>query len=169
VLLGALGLASIGAGAVGAQEGGDVVVNGLTAVASSDGMGSTFGDPGAQPYPLGKGDVAHSEATLSTGPSGYALASTLWPGPLAANAGSLVVLLGGPAEAGQVNYGGRAEAFSPAGPHDAELPGMRAHADGAVAEASAGAEDVGGQPGVATGNIVTRSLVSFDAGTLTAT
>jgi hypothetical protein len=166
VLVGAAGIASVGAGAVGAQVGERVVI-GLGAVAQSDGIGSTFGDPEAQPYPVAAGQIAHTEATLSTGPSGYALASTAWPGPLAANAGSLIVLLGGPPEAGQANYGGRAEAFS-AGPNDAELPGMRAHAAGEVAEAAAGAQDVTGQPGVTTGDVSTVSRSAYEAGTLSA-
>jgi hypothetical protein len=167
LVLGAAGTASLALGLAGAaaQEGGTVVI-GLDAVAASDGIGSTFGDPSAQPYPVAAGQIAHTEAALSTGPSGYALASAVWPGPLVANAGSLAVLLGGPPEAGQANYSGRAEAFSPAGPNDAELAGMRAHAEGGEAEATAGAEDLEGEPGAATGDVATRSYTSFEAGVL---
>lgn len=165
--LGGIGVASLALGVVGAaaQEGGGVV-NGLDAVAASDGIGSTFGDPNAQPYPVAASQIAHTEATLSAGPTGYALASTAWPGPLAANAGSLAVLLGAPSQAGQANYSGRAEAFSPAGPHDAELAGMRAHAEGGEAEATAGAQDFESTPGATTGEVATRSFSSFDAGIL---
>ena len=165
--LGAAGLGSLALGVVGAAAD-EPVVNGLDAVAASDGIGGSFGDPSAQPYPIAAGQIAHTETALSTGPTGYALASTAWPGPLAANAGSLAVLLGGPPQAGQANYGGRAEAFAPAGPHDAEMAGMRAHADGGEAEATAGAQDVEGQPGVMTGDVTTRSRSSFAASTLRA-
>jgi len=152
-----------GAAAVAEPEG--RLVNGLTAQAASDGVGMTFGDPSTPPYPVGAGQLAHTEASLTTGPTGYALASTAWPGPVVANAGSLVVLLGGPAEAGQANYGGRAEAYS-SGPTDAELPGMRAHAADGVAEATAGAQDVETAPGALTGDVVTVSRTGFEAGAL---
>ncbi|MGQ0830484.1 MAG: hypothetical protein ACT4OV_02290 [Microthrixaceae bacterium] len=166
LVLGAVGIASFGAGIAGASVGAtDAVVNGLDAVAFSGGVGQTFGDPNAQPYPVAKGDIAHTEATLSAGPTGYALASTAWPGPLVANAGSLAVLLGAPPEAGQANYSGRAEAFS-GGPNDAELAGMKAHAKDGVAEATAGAQDFESAPGASTGDVYTRSYSSFDAGTL---
>ena len=170
LVLAAVGLANVGLGVygtAGAQEGGTTIL-GLDAVATSDGIGSTFGDPEAQPYPVAAGQIAHTTATLSTGPTGYALASTAWPGPLVANAGSLAVLLGGPPEASEANYAGRAEAFS-TGPNEAELPGMRARAEGAVAEATAGAQDVEGQPGAATGEVQTISRSTYEADVLHAT
>lgn len=161
LVVGALGLASFAVAVTGAvaQEGG-TVVTGLGAVAASDGMGQTAGDPNADPYPVAKGDIAHTEATMATGPTGYALASTAWPGPLAANAGSLAVLLGAPDEAGNANYGGRAEAFS-GGPNDAEAPGMIAHAKDGEAEAIAGAQDFESAQGQTTGDVRTRSYTSF--------
>lgn len=166
LVVGAVGLSSLGIGIAGATaQGGNLVVNGLTAVAVSDGMGQTMGDPGAQPYPVAKGDIAHTEATMSTGPTGYALASTVWPGPLAANAGSLAVLLGGPSQAGQANYNGRAEAFS-GGPNDASAPSMAAHAKDGDAEATAGARDFTSSQGQSTGDVYTRSYSSFAAGAL---
>ena len=170
LVVGAVGVANLGLGVYGtasAQEGESTVL-GLDAEASSDGIGSTFGDPEAQPYPVAAGQIAHTNATLSTGPTAYALASTAWPGPLVANAGSLAVLLGGPSEAGDLNYGGRAEAFS-TGPNEAELPSMRASAEGNVAQATAGAQDVEGQPGAATGDVQTLSRSAYEEGVLRAT
>src|SRR5687767_4798176 len=57
-------------------------------VAEATGIGGSMGDPGAQPYPVAAGLVPNSVAQLSTGPSGRALATMAWPGPLAGNAGS---------------------------------------------------------------------------------
>ncbi|MGQ0432173.1 MAG: hypothetical protein ACT452_07180 [Microthrixaceae bacterium] len=168
LVVGCIGVASFALGIAGApaQEAA-AVINGLDAVAFSDGVGQTFGDPNAQPYPVGKGDAAHTEATIFTGPTGYALASTVWPGPLAANAGSLAVLLGAPNEAGQANYRGRAEAYGN-GPNDAEAPGMTAHAKGGEAEAVAGAQNFESAQGQSTGDVRTRSRSSFEAGSLRA-
>lgn len=166
LVLAAVGLSSVAMGITGATaQGANEIVNGLTAVAVSDGMGQTMGDPGAQPYPVAKGDIAHTEATMSTGPTGYALASTAWPGPLAANAGSLAVLLGAPSQAGQANYNGRAEAFG-GGPNDAAAPSMTAHAKDGEAEATAGARDFTSSQGQTTGDVYTRSYSSFTNGML---
>jgi hypothetical protein len=168
--LGLVGVALLGLGLVGtaarAQTGGDVIT-GIGLVATSDGVGATFGDPKKQPNPVGAAQMAHTEATLSTGPTGYALASTAWPGPLVANAGSLAVLLGGtgtPEEVRNANYAGRAEAFSPAGPNDAALgPGMKAHARDNVAEATAAAQNVVTSPGFSTGNVATTSRSTLES------
>lgn len=173
VALAFAGVSSIGVGVYGtasAQEGGTLVV-GLGGIARSDGIGATFGNPDTPPYPTAASQIAHTEAVLSTGPSGYALASTAWPGPLVANAGSVVRVLNPniPPEASAANYGGRAEAYSPAGPHDASLPGMRARADGGVAESEAGAQDIEGQPGVATADVRSRSRSTFESGVVNVT
>ena len=52
-----------------------------------------MGDPSSQPYPVAAGLVPNAVAQLSAGPSGHALATMAWPGPLAGNAGSLVSIL----------------------------------------------------------------------------
>lgn len=175
-LLAAAGLALIGTGALGATgarvdaQAAPTII-GFGAVAQSDGTGTTFGDPGTPPYPTAAGQQNHTEATLSTGPAGYALASTAWPGPLVGNAGSLATLLGAPPEAGAVNYGGRAEAFAPAGPNEAALPGMSARAEPTATEAIAGSQAVStgaGADQATTGDSSTISRASFEAGTLTA-
>src|SRR5438105_10497418 len=38
-------------------------------------------------------EVPESSANLANGPVGYGLASVVWPGPLASNAGSLILVL----------------------------------------------------------------------------
>ena len=149
VALGVVGLALLAVTPlvqrVGAQA---VQFDGFTVLTSSDGIAGTFGDPAGAPYPVAAGQMPHTEASLTTGPTGYALASVAWPGPLVANAGDLAVLLGAPHEAGDANYGGRAEARSPGGESDAELgPNMRAHAQDNVAEATATVEDFASVPG----------------------
>ena len=40
-----------------------------------------------------EGEVPESSANLANGPIGYGLASVVWPGPLASNAGSLILVL----------------------------------------------------------------------------
>ena len=40
-----------------------------------------------------EGEVPEASANLANGPIGYALASVVWPGPLASNAGSLILVL----------------------------------------------------------------------------
>src|SRR5207248_10759003 len=57
--------------------------------AESTGIGAPMGDPSSQPYPVAAGLVPNALAQLSAGPSGHALATMMWPGPLAGNAGTL--------------------------------------------------------------------------------
>lgn len=170
LVVGTLGLLSVllgltgTVGRAGAQTG-PITYSGFTVAAASDGEGVTFGAPSKPPYPVAAGQMAHTEASLTQGPTGYALASTFWPGPLAANAGSLAVLLtGAPPEASQANYAGRAEASSPGGNPDAELAGMRAHSGDDLVEATAAVTGVTNDPGLSSGSINTlsRSVVDDD-------
>jgi hypothetical protein len=57
-------------------------------------------------------EVPESSANLANGPVGYGLASVVWPGPLASNAGSLVLVLqpSAPPQATVLNNPVRAEA-----------------------------------------------------------
>src|SRR5258708_13093100 len=59
-------------------------------------------------------EVPESSAYLSYGPVGYGLSSVAWPGPLAANAGSLILVLqpNAPPQATALNSPVRAEARS---------------------------------------------------------
>jgi hypothetical protein len=118
----------------GADHSGELFV-GFTFLADSDGYKMTGGDPKAQGYPQGQGSVGHTQARLSTGPAAHALASTAWPGGFFGNFGSLIQAFGAPPEAGQLNYPVRAEAQS-SGPTTDERPGMKALAEGELAEAT---------------------------------
>jgi hypothetical protein len=59
-----------------------------------------------------EGEVPEARASLNTGPVGYALASVAWPGPLAANAGTLILVASAqaPPEVKTLDYPVRAEA-----------------------------------------------------------
>jgi hypothetical protein len=123
--------------------------------AEAAGMSVRFGDPTEEPYPVAGGTVPETFSTLSTGPSGYALSSAAWPGPLLANAGSLANLLL-PACVPQAgvcspkpdsettnlaNYPVRAEAQSPGGRGEETVGPMTARVEGANADAIAAVTD----------------------------
>ena len=120
-------------------------------------------------------DVPQSSTTLQSG-TGYALASNAWPGATVANGGTLLGLLvpGFPPEvAAKLVYPVRAEARTGQDPPTTtyDLPGMtmRARADGASAEADAGASGLSIVPG-AFGNLTTSasSRATSSAATSTA-
>src|SRR5687768_4772833 len=105
--------------------------------ADSDGIDQTGGSPGSQGYPQQANETAHTTARIDTGPNGYALASSQWPGDFVGNIGSLAQVFGAPPEAGQLNYPVRAEASSSGQQKATADPGMSASADGPTAEAVA--------------------------------
>ncbi|MCU1450300.1 MAG: hypothetical protein JWP02_2470 [Acidimicrobiales bacterium] len=126
-----------------------------------------------------EGDVPQSQTTFQTGPVGYALSAIAWPGALAANAGSLAVVLtdgklppGNEGTLRTINDPVRAEARS-AGPTDVsynQVPGvtMSSHVDGngATSVASVQGAEV---PSAATfGNVTTKSETKRDATTASA-
>lgn len=137
---------------------------GFTALADADGYNATGGDPKAQGYPQGQGSVAHTQTRLTTGPSGYALASNAWPGQFLGNLGALAQgAAGAPEEANVANYPVRAEAFS-SGPQQQQMEGMKATAEGELAEAVASTGPTG-DPGFTVGSTETlsRSMVEAEA------
>jgi hypothetical protein len=74
-----------------------------------------------------EGVVPEAVSTLRKGPIGYALSSVAWPGVLAGNLGSIVVVSGGPKEASALNSPVRAEARNGSGPDtvtNTQYPGM---------------------------------------------
>ncbi|HEV2369393.1 MAG TPA: hypothetical protein VGR90_05925, partial [Acidimicrobiales bacterium] len=69
----------------------------------------TEDEPSANFHPEGEGEYNYTLATLD--PSrGYGLSAVFWPGGAAANAGALIVLLGGPSQASAISDPVRAEA-----------------------------------------------------------
>jgi hypothetical protein len=124
---------------------------------------------GGEPASTGGCEAVVPEAvsTLRSGPIGYALSSVVWPGVLAGNAGSLIIVAGGedvPPEARQLNSPVRAEARS--GGDDKEVvnddyPGTRmvafASNDKVSAEATLanGAATPAGTSGESTGRTST--------------
>lgn len=72
--------------------------------------------------------VPQSLATLRNGPVGFGQSSIVWPGALAGNAGSLLVIAGAPQEAKAANTPVRAEATTGSGPEEVvndDYPGTR--------------------------------------------
>ena len=138
---------------VWAQSSDDVGLFNMSAQAA--GMSVQFGDPTSEPYPVAAGTVPETFATLGTGPSGYALSSVMWPGPLLANAGSLAGILlpaCAPVEGActpkpdsqttsLANYPVRAEAQSPGGRGEQTVGPMSARVEGANAAALATVSD----------------------------
>ena len=59
----------------------------------SNANGFTFFNDDASGARQGEGTVPHTEANLQNGPVGSGLATVFWPGPLAANGGTLLLVL----------------------------------------------------------------------------
>lgn len=125
---------------------------GWTLTAQASAVQVTEDQPTATTHPEAEGELPHSQVSLVSGPVGYALSSVAWPGALAANAGSLLVLAGVPVPpetAQQLNYPVRAETRTggPAEVTNDDVPGavMKANvrpgtvsAEGVVDGADAG-------------------------------
>ncbi|MEO6204999.1 MAG: hypothetical protein ABIO67_06415 [Mycobacteriales bacterium] len=74
-----------------------------------------------------EGVIPQTVSTLRNGPIGYALSAVVWPGDLAGNIGSIVVVAGGPAQATTLNTPVRAESRTGSGPGtvtNKDYPGM---------------------------------------------
>lgn len=147
--------------------------------AEASGIGVIFGNPSSAPYPTAAGLVPETAANLANGPTAYALSSAAWPGPLAANAGSLSnvlfplcvpdgdgVCVPKPDDdtRGLANYPVRAEAFSPGGQREDEVGPLTASAIADDADAKATVADFDSQGIVSTGRITTRSHSFLDIG-----
>ena len=86
---------------------------------AGEGMTFTYNSPGlipGTPAPLFAASLPASLTNMDSGPSGFALASLVYPGPLVADLPT-VLALGGVPNANQIpGYPVRAQAYYPAGP-----------------------------------------------------
>lgn len=90
-----------------------------------------------------EGVVPITVSQLAQGPVGFALSSVVWPGTLAGNLGSTIILTGGPPEAGALNSPVRAEARTGGDGKEVvydDVPGARMTAQAAEEEVTAAAE-----------------------------
>lgn len=93
-----------------------------------------------------EGVVPETVSTLAKGPIGFALSSVVWPGTLAGNLGSTIILAGGedvPPEARMLNSPVRAEARTGGDGKEVvydDVPGSRMTASATAEEVTAGAE-----------------------------
>lgn len=90
-----------------------------------------------------EGVVPETVSMLRQGPIGYALSSVAWPGAIAGNLGSIIIVSGGPKEAGALNSPVRAEARTGSGPDtvtNTDYPGMTMTATAKDATVSASAD-----------------------------
>jgi len=135
--------------------------------ADATGVGITYGNPAAQPYPTAAGLIPHAIAQLGAGPSGHALASVLWPGDLVGNAGTLAALLGTPIPpdvASNLNDPVKAEAASSGGRDASTFGPMSAIVDGGDSQASSALADFKAAAFVSAARVVTRTHTRLDAG-----
>jgi hypothetical protein len=169
-----LGGSAAGAPASTAQEAGgeqvgDELFGGYELSSRANGVQVTYDMPGVMPIsPILQVSVPEALATLSTGPSGYALSSVAFPGPLIADLGAVVALAD--ENAPEIpGYPLRAEAFFPSGPTEASEgsdggPVMRstteAHATTATAEYSSFDAD----PLISAGQVTSSSRSSIEDG-----
>jgi hypothetical protein len=113
-----LGTASAGVPSVEARpaQTGDELFGTYTASSRANGVQVTYDAEGLFPVsPVMQTTVPEALATLSSGPSGYALASLAYPGPLVADLGTVIALT--QEDAPDVPpYPVRQEAFFPTGP-----------------------------------------------------
>ena len=135
--------------------------------ATAVGAQLTYDFPGASAHPQAEGEAPITEAQLRSGPQGYALSSLAWPGPLAANGGSLAVLLGlplSPEQASSANYPVRAEARTGSEPStvtNTTFPGSTMTATATDTKVAAGATMAGSRgpdPDSSTGGIETAAV-----------
>jgi hypothetical protein len=152
---------------------------GYTMDSHAEGLTITYTSPGlipGTPDTLGALDLPEALTNMDNGPSGYALASLAYPGPLLADLPSALALMGIP-NANQIpGYPLRAQAFYPSGPASADQsfgPGRQVvHTDATTSTAqasfsavqlnavmSAGSVTSSSQSELAQGKVISRSRV----------
>jgi hypothetical protein len=91
--------------------------------AHGEGITFTYDSPGlipGTPSPIFAASFPESLANIDSGPSSYALASLVYPGPLVADLPTVLALGGVPNASSIPSYPVRAQAFYPAGPTEAD-------------------------------------------------
>jgi hypothetical protein len=155
--------------AEGTAPTGDQLFGGYSLTARANPVQLTYDSPGLFPVsPIFQLSIPEALATLSSGPSGYALASLAFPGPLVADLGTVIALAA--EEAPDIpGYPIRQEAFFPAGPTEAEQGNedgtvMRAVTDATSSTALARYGGLVAPPVVTAGNVVSHSRSSIEDG-----
>ena len=114
----------------GAQTSPADAFGGFQVSGRANGIQFTYDSPGLLPVsPVVQVSMPEALATLSNGPSGYAIGSVAFPGPLVADLGD--ALAQGGTDAPIPSYPVRSEAFYPSGPTEAQqelAPGASSHA-----------------------------------------
>ena len=156
-LVGAAAIAALASGIVTAMDAGAVEQPGsgflgYSLSAQASGLQVVEDQPSATTHPEAESEVPQSQVTLVSGPLGYALSSVAWPGALAANAGSLLVLAGAPVPpetAGRLNDPVRAETRTggPASVENHDVPGAVMRASVVPGKVAADAVVDGGEAG----------------------
>lgn len=169
-----LGGAAAGAPASIAQEGGgeqvgDELFGGYELSSRANGIQVTYDMPGVLPIsPILQVSIPEALATLSTGPSGYALSSVAFPGPLIADFGAVLALAD--ENAPEIpGYPLRAEAFYPSGPTEASEgadggPVMRSTTEGNATTATTEYSSLDADPLVSVGQVTSSSRSSIEDG-----
>jgi len=143
---------------------GSTSFGGFKLQSSGEGATFTYNSPGlipGTPSPLFAASLPESMTNMDSGPSGYALASLVYPGPLVADLPS-VLALGGVPNANQIPaYPVRSQAFYPAGPTEASQDLGSGRESVSAAEKTARAETVYGAmqlpPMMTAGSVVSTS------------
>lgn len=131
---------------------------------AGEGLTITYNSPGlipGTPSPLIAGSLPESMTNMDSGPSGYALASLVYPGPLIADLPT-VLALGGVPNANQIpSYPVRSQAFYPAGPTAASQDVGSGRETTSADETTAHSEVVYGAaqapPAITAGSVVSTS------------
>jgi hypothetical protein len=129
------------------SDGGGGGFGGFKLESAGEGMTFTYNSPGlipGTPSPLFAASLPESMTNMDSGPSGYALSSLVYPGPLVADLPS-VLALGGVPNANQIPaYPVRSQAFYPSGPTSASQDLGTGRESAATNETSAQAQTVYG-------------------------
>ncbi|HWH28067.1 MAG TPA: hypothetical protein VNU26_03735 [Mycobacteriales bacterium] len=131
---------------VSAQEQPGSALGAFSLSATAPGINVRFedgGNCGGGPTAGCEGVVPAAVSQLGNGPIGYGLASVAWPGAIAGNLGSVVVVGGGPQQATALNTPVRAEARTgqePSKTSNTDYPGATMTASATATEVTALAE-----------------------------